>query len=420
MSEAFVLLLQILVIIVLARSLGGLFRFIGQPRVIGEVVAGILLGPSFLGWVAPGVSAILFPLASIPYLKTLSELGLVLFMFLVGLSINPKHLNDYGHAAVLTSHVSMIVPFALGATMALFIYPLFAGAGGFTVFALFMGSAMSTTAFPVLARILKEQNLMHSKVGTVAIACAAVDDVTGWCILAYLTILIHNGRMLPWLTLSGSLAFIAFMFFIVKPFLRRYERRMISSNGGVDEIAILSSIFLLLGSALITEMLGIHLLFGSFVAGMVTPRNARLIADLHAKLESITLLLLLPLFFAFTGLRTSIRLVDRSEMWLVCAAIIAVAVIGKAGASTVAARVAGLSWRDAGIIGALLNTRGLMELVVLNIGLDLHVITPGLFAIMVLMAVVTTLMTAPLLRWIALTRSAKVSVCNLSEIREVV
>jgi Kef-type K+ transport system membrane component KefB len=419
MPEGFVLLLQILVIIVLARWLGALFRFVGQPQVIGEMVAGILLGPSFLGWAAPGFYAALFPLASIPYLKTVSELGLVLFMFLVGLSIDRKHLSDYGHAAVLTSHVSMIVPFALGATMALFIYPSFAASAGFTAFALFMGSAMSTTAFPVLARILKEQNLMHSKVGTVAIACAAVDDVTGWCILAYLTILIHNGRMLPLLTLIGSLAFLAFMFFIIKPLLRRYEHMMIR-DGVLDEIAILGSIFLLLGSALITEMLGIHLLFGSFVAGMVTPRHPRLIADLHAKFETVTLFLLLPLFFAFTGLRTSVGLVDSAQMLLVCAVIIAVAVIGKAGASTVAARVAGMSWRDAGTIGALLNTRGLMELVVLNIGLDLHVITPRLFAMMVLMAVITTLMTAPLLRWIARTKSPSVGVPSLCEIREVV
>jgi Kef-type K+ transport system membrane component KefB len=323
-------------------------------------------------------------------------------MFLVGLSINSGHLREYGHAAVLTSHVSIAAPFAIGSALALYLYPKFAGgAATFTGFALFMGAAMSITAFPVLARILAERDLEQSRSGTLALACAAVDDVTAWCILAYITVLIRSSDSSSvWLTFGGALVFVSVMLFVVKPLIQRFQA-MFTREGILRENAVVVIMLVMLTSALATELLGIHLLFGAFCAGVIMPRNIALVRSMRERLESVTLLLFMPLFFAFTGLRTSIGLVRGVEMWMIAAAIIAVAVIGKMGGSTLAAHSAGMSWRDAGMIGALLNTRGLMELVILNIGLDLQVITPGLFTIMVMMALVTTFMTTPLLQLFA-------------------
>jgi Kef-type K+ transport system membrane component KefB len=392
--------LQIIVILIAARLIGRIFKEIGQPHVMGEMVAGVVLGPSLFGWLAPQGYSALFPPQSLGYLYVLSQLGLVLFMFLVGLSINSGHLREYGQAAVLTSHVSIAAPFALGSALALYLYPRFAGsAASFTSFALFMGAAMSITAFPVLARILAERNLLQSRSGILALTCAAVDDVTAWCILAYITVLIRSSHLgSVWMTLGGALLFVGVMLFLVKPLIRRFES-LFTHDGLVRENAVAVIMLVMLASALATELLGIHLLFGAFCAGVIMPRNMALVRAMQERLESVTLLLFMPLFFAFTGLRTSIGLVRGAEMWLIAAAIIAVAVIGKMGGSMLAAYSSGMSWRDAGVIGALLNTRGLMELVILNIGLDLQVITPSLFTMMVMMALVTTFMTSPLLQW---------------------
>jgi len=393
------LLVQIAVVVVAARTVGLLFRRIAQPQVMGEMVAGILLGPSLLGWVAPGVSRSLFPAESLGFLSSISQVGLLVFMFLVGLELNPRLLRGRGYTALVTSHASITVPFFLGSLLAYRLYPRLSDAGvTFTGFALFMGAAMSVTAFPVLARILTERALLRTRVGAVALACAAVDDVTAWCILAGVVALIRAGHAgLPWWgTVLGSAAFVAAMIGIARPLLARLERRF-ERDGRVTQDVLAIVLLVTLASAWTTEALGIHALFGAFLAGAVMPKGEGFVHALAGKLEDVTVVLLLPLFFAFTGLRTRIGLVDGAEMWGWCGLIILVAVAGKLGGGALAARMTGMRWREAGAIGALMNTRGLMELVILNVGLDIGAISPAVFAMMVIMALATTFMTSPLL-----------------------
>ena len=395
------LLVQLIVIIGLSRLIGRGARWLGQPLVIAEVVAGIFLGPSLLGWVAPGAMEALFPASSMPVLKMLSQVGLVLFMFLIGLELDPKLLKGRGHASVAISHTSIIVPFALGAgAAALWLYrSLSDPAVPFSSFVLFMGVAMSITAFPVLARILTERGLLQSKVGTVAIACAAVDDVTAWCLLAFVVSIVRASSLADAaLTTVFALLYIGFVLVVVRPFLARLGAR-VASREGLTQNVVAGTLVLLLVSAWVTELIGIHALFGAFLFGAVIPKEGGLAEALAERLEDVAVVLLLPVFFAFSGLRTQIGLLDSAEAWATCGIIILLACVGKFGGSTVAARLTGMGWREAGAVGVLMNTRGLMELIVLNIGLDLGVISPQLFTMMVLMALVTTFITTPLLRW---------------------
>ncbi|MFN8646909.1 MAG: cation:proton antiporter [Gemmatimonadales bacterium] len=396
------LLLQIAVIIICSRAIGLLFRRIGQPQVVGEMAAGIVLGPSVLGALAPELSASLFPAASLGPLNALSQVGLIAFMFLVGLELDPRQMRGRGHTAVLTSHVSIVVPFCLGTVLALFLYPrLSDDSVTFTNFALFIGTAMSITAFPVLARILTERQLLRHPVGAVALASAAVDDVTAWCILAAVVAAVRASEaVLPlWVTIGGSVLYVGLMLLVARPALSILERRF-RAAGRVTQDLLGVTLLLVLASAWTTEHLGIHALFGAFMVGAILPREPGFVHAVTERVEDLVVVLLLPLFFAFSGLRTSIALVDGPAAWLMTALIIVVAVAGKFGGSMVAARAGGMRWREAGAIGALMNTRGLMELVVLNIGLDIGVISPALFTMMVLMALVTTLMARPLLELI--------------------
>lgn len=396
-----ILLAQICVIMLLSRALGALAERIRQPRVIGEIVAGILLGPSLLAWLMPGPSAFLFPSPSFGVLNALSQLGLVLFMFMVGLGLNMKTLQRLGHVAVLVSHASIIAPMALGAALGLYLYPrLSSPAVSFEGFALFMGAAMSVTAFPVLARILSERNLLGSRIGTMAITCAAVDDVTGWCVLAYIVGAVRAAHFsVPvWVMLCGVAVFLVTMIGGVRGLFLRIWHSCDQDRDLSDSLKV-GLLLLLFLSALATEALGLHMLFGAFIAGAVMPKDPKFVSRIVAKFEPLTVLVLLPLFFAYTGLRTSIGQVRGLGMWWYCLLIVAVAIIGKLGGTGIAARASGMRWRDSLALGALMNTRGLVELVVLNIGLDLGVISPALFSMMVLMAIVTTMMAAPLLHW---------------------
>lgn len=406
-SNLALLVCQIALIILLSRAVGSLAEKIHQPRVIGEVLAGILLGPSLLGWLAPGVSAFLFPPSGFAVLNGLSQLGLMLFMFMVGLELNVKELRHQGPIAILISHASMAAPMALGAGLALYLYPRLSDAAvSFTGFALFMGAAMSVTAFPVLARILGERNLAQTRMGTMAIACAAIDDVTGWCVLAFIAAHVRaaDSSVRIWTTVAGLALFLAVMFWGVRRLLGGIERAYLE-HGELSDNRKAIVLLLLLLSALSTEALGLHPLFGAFVAGAVMPRNRDFVAYLMEKLQSLTVLLLLPLFFAYTGLRTSIGRVAGAEMWGLCLLIVATAVIGKLAGTGLAARMGGMPWRESLALGVLMNTRGLMELVVLNIGLDLGVISPALFSMMVVMAISTTMMAPPLLHWLCPRRS---------------
>ncbi|HXE52996.1 MAG TPA: cation:proton antiporter, partial [Tepidisphaeraceae bacterium] len=405
MNEHLLLLLfvQICVIVALSRVVGWLFLKVGQPQVVGEMVAGIVLGPSVLGWLAPGVFASLFPANSLGYLNFLSQLGVVCFLFLVGLELNPKLLRDRGHAAVMISHMSIVAPFLLGAALTLYLYPrLFQDTPSmsFRSVALFMGAAMSITAFPVLARILTERNLHKTNIGAVAITCAAVDDVTAWCMLAFVVAFAQfRGIHQALLTAILSVVYVAAMFLVVRPLARKlesaYDRQGRLSQGVVAIILLLA-----LASACVTQAIGIHALFGAFLMGVMMPKGARFVREVSEKVEDYTVILLLPIFFAYSGLRTEIGLLNSSSLWLDTALIILVACLGKFGGSSIAARVTGMPWREASAIGILMNTRGLMELVILNIGRDLGVISEAVFAMMILMALTTTALTQPILNLI--------------------
>ena len=393
------MLAQIGVILAVARLAGWIMGRLGQPQVVGEMAAGIMLGPSLLGAVAPGLSDALFPAASLGFLNALSQVGIVLFMFVVGFELDHSMLRERGHSAVLTSHASITAPFLFGTALALPLYPWLAGEGvAFAPFALFLGAAMSVTAFPVLARILTERSLLGTHLGAIAITCAAVDDVTAWCILAGLAALIRGSPSgLPvWATVAGAVAFAGLSLTLGRALLARllpaFERK-----GRVTPGVLAVVIFAVLTGAWITEWLGIHALFGAFVVGLAMPRQPAFTRALLDRLEDLLVVLLLPLFFAFTGLRTRFGLISGGELWLVCAAIVGVAIVGKVGGSMLASRLSGLSWRESSAVGVLMNTRGLVELVFLNVGLELGVLSPTLFAMMVLMALATTVMTTPLL-----------------------
>jgi Kef-type K+ transport system membrane component KefB len=391
-------LLALIAVVLVARLLGAVFQKIHQPPVIGEVIAGIILGPSLLGRFAPEASKFLLPPSMAPYLSIIAQVGVILYMFLVGLELDTRLLRQRTHTSVAISHASIVLPFLLGSTLALWLYPRRSSHDvPFTVFALFMGIAMSVTAFPVLARILTDRQMQKSRMGTIALACAAVDDVTAWCLFALVVSVADAkpGRVL--LTVALTAVFIFCIFKFVQPAMRWLVRRRASDGRTTHGTMAIVCASLLL-AALATEAIGIHALFGAFLLGAVIPNDSALARDVTAKIEDLVLVLLLPAFFAFTGMRTQIGLVSGLNDWLICGLIIAVASVGKFGGSAIAARLTGLDWRQAASLGVLMNTRGLMELIVLNVALDLGALTPRLFAMLVIMAVVTTLATTPVLQ----------------------
>ncbi|MBW4562581.1 MAG: cation:proton antiporter [Mojavia pulchra JT2-VF2] len=400
MHTVMLVLFEVLIVIGLSRLVGLAFKSIKQPLVIGEIVAGIMLGPSLFGLIAPSAAAMIFPPEAVPFLNMLSQVGLIFFMFLIGLELNPKYLSGQLEIAILTSHVSILVPFSLGTLLAVLLYPLVSNASvSFTAFALFLGAAMSITAFPVLARIITENNLQSTRLGTLALTCAAVDDVTAWCLLAVAIAVAREGSIASAVpTIITGLLYIGFMVTLGRWFLQRlttyYQR-----TGRLSQFVLAGIYMGVVASALITELIGIHLIFGAFLLGAAMPKNADLVRELAVKTEDFVLIFLLPVFFAFSGLRTQIGLLNRPELWLLCALVLGVAIAGKYFGTYVAARVSGINNREASALGWLMNTRGLTELIVLNIGLELGVISPLLFTMLVIMALVTTFMTSPLLEW---------------------
>lgn len=391
-----ILLAQIIAIILAARLFGWLSKKIGQPSVIGEIIAGIVLGPSLLGTLFPEFSASLFPEDSLGNLQFLSQIGLILFMFVIGMELDLKVLRNKANDAVVISHASIIFPFTLGMGLAYFIYDSFAPEGiDFLSFALFLGIAMSITAFPVLARIVQERGMQKTRLGTVVITCAAADDITAWCLLAAVIAIVKAGSFISSLYVIGlAIGYVLFMIKVVRPFLKRIGELHTSRENLSKPVVAIFFVTLLL-SSYATEVIGIHALFGAFMAGAIMPENTKFRNIFVEKVEDVALVLLLPLFFVYTGLRTQIGLLNDPGLWKITGLIIIVAVVGKFLGSAIAARFVGQNWKDSLLIGALMNTRGLMELVVLNIGYDLGVLTPEIFAMMVLMALLTTFMTGP-------------------------
>ncbi|UOK41421.1 MULTISPECIES: cation:proton antiporter [Flavobacterium] len=393
-----ILLAQIVTIVFVARLFGAIFKKIGQPSVIGEILAGIALGPSLLGNYFPEFSNALFPVASLGNLQFLSQIGLILFMFVVGMELDLKVLQNKAKEAVIISHASIVIPFTLGLVLAYFIFQQFAPDGvEFISFALFTGIAMSITAFPVLARIVQERGLHKTRLGAMVITCAAADDITAWCILAAVIAIVKAGSFLSSLYIMAlAIVYVLLMLKVVKPFLKRIGD-LYENTETITKPVIAIFFLTLLISSYATEVIGIHALFGAFMAGVIMPESMRFRNIFIEKVEDVSQVMLLPLFFVFTGLRTQIGLLDDAYLWEVCGYIVLVAVVGKFVGSALTARFVGQSWKDSLTIGALMNTRGLMELVVLNIGYDLGVLKPEIFAMMVIMALATTFMTGPAL-----------------------
>jgi Kef-type K+ transport system membrane component KefB len=391
-----ILLAQIITIIIVARFIGWIFRKIGQPSVIGEIIAGIVLGPSLLGMYFPEFSLSLFPIESLGNLQFLSQIGLILFMFIIGIELDLKVLQNRAKEAIVISHASIVIPFALGIGLAYFVYYRFAPAGvAFLPFALFMGIAMSITAFPVLARIVQERGIHKTRLGAIVITCAAADDITAWCILAAVIAIVKAGTFVSSFYIIGlAILYVLAMFFVIKPFLKKIGE-LYGTKDNLNKPIVAIFFLTLIISSYTTEVIGIHALFGAFMTGVIMPDITKFRNLFIEKVEDVSVILLLPLFFVYTGLRTEIGLINDPYLVKVTGLIILVAVIGKFFGSALAAKFVGQNWRDSLTIGALMNTRGLMELVVLNIGLDLKVLTPEVFTMMVIMALVTTFMTGP-------------------------
>ncbi len=396
-------LVTLATVIVFGAVFGHLCKYIGQPPVIGEVMAGLLLGPSFLGSVSPELMHCLIPSQVIDpsnavssSLKAIAQLGVILYMFLVGLELDATQLRRKGHSALAISHASIVVPFSTGTILSLWLYPrLSEPSVPFVSFALFLGVAMSITAFPVLARILTDRSLQNTPLGTVALSCAAADDVTAWCLLSFVVGVAKSEAGNAAWVIGGAIGFILVMVFAIRPGVVRYVDWMERGRGNVPAYTIASVYAMILVASALTEWIGIHAIFGAFLLGVIIPSNSSLAKNFLSKLKEPVTILLLPAFFAYTGMRTEIGLLDNLHEWILCLVIILVATLGKFGGTLVAARITGESWRDASVLGMLMNTRGLMELIVLNIGLDLGVISPTLFAMMVLMALFTTVITSP-------------------------
>jgi Kef-type K+ transport system membrane component KefB len=399
------LFVQMLVIIAVCRLVADVGVRLGLPAVVGEMAGGILLGPSLFGLLAPEAFSLIFPADSLGALKLLSQVGVCLFMFAVGMELNVAHVRNRAPAAVAVSHASIVVPFLFGVMLAYLLFSDLAGPRAtFAAFALFIGISMSITAFPVLARILQERGMSGTALGSTAITCAAVDDVTAWSIMAFVVCVARATSMSgAVLTLLLAVAFVVVMSFGVRRLLpawfgKEALRRAEPSNGTLAIVVCVT-----IASAMSTEAIGIHALFGAFLAGAIMPGVEGFREKINARVQQFSSVLLLPLFFAFTGLRTQINLLGDTQDWLLCGLIIVVATLGKLGGSAVAGRITGMRWRESLQLGALMNTRGLMELIALNIGYDLKILSPRIFTMLVIMALVTTLLTGPLLtlfeRW---------------------
>lgn len=396
-----IFLIQVLLILGISRIFGIITKKLGQQSVIGEIIAGLFLGSSFLGWFFPNIYDFLFPQESLISLQFLSQIGLAFFMFVIGMDLDFTKTKNKAYDALLVSHICIAFSFLLGTILSFYIYDELAPKNtSFVSFTLFMGISMSITAFPVLARIIKERGLTRTPIGVFAITCAAADDITAWCLLATIIAVVKAGSIISALfTIGLAIMYIIFMLKIIKPWLQKISDKRINKEK-INKNIVAISFFILLSSAYFTEIIGIHALFGAFIAGVIMPNNIKFKEVLTDKIEDVSTLLLLPIFFVYTGLRTQIGLLNESHLWTLSIIVILLAMLGKIGGGIITSKIIGKSWKDALTMGVFMNTRGLMELIVLNIGYDLGVFSSEIFTILVLMALFTTFLTGPLLNLI--------------------
>jgi Kef-type K+ transport system membrane component KefB len=390
--------IAIVIVMLFARLTGAAVARIGQPRVMGEVLAGILLGPTLLGRIAPGAEIAVFPSDITPYIGVAANLGLIFYMFLVGLELDATQLKGRVKLALTISNTSLLVPLSLGLLGAIPLYRVLAPDTNFIAFALFVGVAMSITAFPVLARIVVERRMLKRPLGALALSAAAMNDVSAWLLIALASAFAGTGGAGGVIkTVVLAIAFCLLMAFAVRPVLARaataHDEMGRLPGGWIT--AIFAGVLL---SSFVTEKIGIAVIFGAFVMGFVMPRHAGLTEDIAHRVEDFVVTLLLPLFFAYTGLRTNVGLLDRPELLFITLGLVGLALAGKYGGTVLAARVMRLGWRESAVLGALMNTRGLTELIVLNLALEKGVISSALFAALVIMALATTFMAGPILQ----------------------
>ncbi|MDP9850419.1 cation:proton antiporter [Streptosporangium lutulentum] len=391
-------LLAIPVVVLACQAGGRAVRLLGQPPVIGEILAGILLGPSLLSWLAPSVQHHLFPPSVLPITSALGNLGLLTFLFLMGLELNLRSLSITRGAIAAVSLSGVLLPMALGAALASALYPHFAPPGvGQLPFTLFVAVALSITAFPVLARILADRGLKNTPLGAFALACAAIDDALAWCLLTTAVALSTSGTVLSGLTTLALTAAFATGLILLRPVLHALLKRAGRTSDDIVGVLLFAGLCL---SAYATDQIGVHPAFGAFLFGVAAPRALPAVERSAARIHAVVLPLLLPLFFADIGLHTDFSTLPAGQ-WGWGAAILAVAVIGKWGGAAGAARLTGSDWRWSAALGTLMNCRGLTELVVLGIGLQIGVISKTLFTLLVVMTVITTVATTPILRRVA-------------------
>ena len=388
--------IQLIIILVVVQIFGYLCQFIGQPRVIGEILAGLALGPTLLGTLLPQVEATVFTKSALPTLQTLGDIGLVLYMFSLGTHIDTHAMLKHGRKATVVSLSGVLLPLAMGGALAFSVYPEFAGPqANLLSFMLVVGTAMAITAFPVLARLLEERGMLGDKIGALALLCAAIDDVVGWCLLALVIAIIHATGMISVLMTVVYLAlFVGVMLIVVRPLMVFADQHLKSK----PTLMALTVILLLL-SATATNAIGIHPVFGAFMMGVILPRRTAFVEQVK-NIDQVNYLIFLPLYFVYNGLRTHIGLINSPTLWLLCIGVLAIACISKILGASLSLKVFGASWKESLTLGTLMNTRGLVGLIVLNIGLDLGVISPTFFAMLVIMAVVTTMMAPPLLSFL--------------------
>ncbi|HTH47522.1 MAG TPA: cation:proton antiporter [Candidatus Limnocylindria bacterium] len=398
------LFLQIAVILLFCRLVGAIARRFGQPQVVAEMIAGVLLGPSLFGLLWPEGQAWLFPWDKAQkirdtqsYLFPASQLGLALYMFVVGMEFRVDIVRKRLKSSIAVSAAGMITPFVLGAGLAWILFrhtELFPKKTSLFEAMLFLGASMCITAFPMLARIIHFKKLTGTTMGTVALGAGAIDDATAWCLLAVVLASFDQNWTQVWYNIGGGAAYVALTLLVVRPLLARIKPLLIE-NGSLNEAGLVVGLALMALGAWFTDMVGLHAVFGSFVMGAAMPRGI-VTRDLIARIQPLTVALLLPLFFTYSGLNTKIGLLNTGFLWLMCGAVLLAAVLGKGVACWLAARATGISNREALGIGTLMNARGLMELIIINIGLQRGVISEGLFASLVIMAVITTLMASPI------------------------